>query len=317
MKKWLSLGCLSLLMGCTSQSAPVASSLSSAPTFYDYTIRSPQGEVLSVTQLADAVKDADIVLVGEWHGHPAAHLLQAQLLAAMYSNNSNIALSMEQFTRDKQTVVDDYLQGKLGEAELKKQGNAWPNYTSDYRPLVEFAKANKLDVIAANAPKPIVRCIGKFGGDYLAKLPANERAWVADSLTLSKDAYQEKFIRSMHHGNEAKTLRQFAAQTAWDDTMAESMVNYLANHPNTQILHTAGLFHVAEGLGTASRIASRNPKLKVVMVTPINADSPLDGNAPDYQVEMMALPKQYHSKEAMMAAMGKIHGRNKTLQCYE
>lgn len=327
MKQWLSLGCISLLVGCSAQSSSSPSSIKAAPsavtastlapTFYDYTIRSPEGEVLSIATLASQIQDADIVLVGEWHGHPAAHLLQAQLLAALYSQNTSLALSMEQFTRDKQAIVNDYLADKIGEASLKEEANAWPNYISDYRPLVEFAKANNLDVIASNAPKPIVRCIGKYGENYLDRLPQNERTWVADSLTLTEDAYQDKFISSMHHGDEAQTKRQFAAQTAWDDTMAESMVNYLASHPNTQILHTAGRFHVEEGLGTASRILSRNPNLKVVMVTPVSSDTTLNPKAPDYQVEMQPLPKQYMSKEKMIAAMTKIHGRNKSLQCYE
>lgn len=327
MKQWFSLSCISLLVGCSAQSASSPSTINAipsavtantlAPTFYDYTIRSPQGEVLSLSALAVQIQDADIVLVGEWHGHPAAHLLQAQLLAALYSQNTNLALSMEQFTRDKQGVVDDYLANKIGEASLTKDANAWPNYISDYRPLVEFAKTNNLDVIAANAPKPIVRCIGKYGETYLNRLPTNERTWVAGSLTLAEDAYQDKFISSMHHGDEAQTKRQFAAQTAWDDTMAESMVNYLATHPNTQILHTAGRFHVEEGLGTASRILSRNPNLKVVMVTPVSSETVLKQGAPDYQVEMQPLPKQYMSKEKMIAAMTKIHGRNKSLQCYE
>ena len=49
--------------------------------------------------------------------------------------------------------------------------------------------------------------------------------------------------------------------------MAESMVDYLEQHPGRRIMHIAGNFHV-EGLGIASRIASRNPALKVALVVP-------------------------------------------------
>lgn len=242
--------------------------------------------------------------------------MQAQLFAELYRQNPNMALSMEQFTRDKQPVVNQYLAGEIGEKTLITEGNAWPNYISDYRPLVELAKQNGLDVIAANAPKPIVRCIGREGADYLARLPSNERKWVADDLTLTPDAYQAKFKASMHHGDEAKTQRQFAAQTAWDDTMAESMVDYLAKHPGKQIIHVAGRFHVAEGLGTASRIKARNPELNVVMVTPVTEQSNIAENAPDYRVNVMPLPKSYVSEDKMMAVMKNISGRNKELKCY-
>ncbi|KLV09287.1 hypothetical protein ABT56_03610 [Photobacterium aquae] len=318
MKKWLSLGLTSLLLGCSAQGEfSPAAQVTPPATFYDATIRSPDGQTLTISSLAQAVRDADIVLVGEWHGHPAAHLMQTKLFSALYAENPNMALSMEQFTRDKQHIVNQYLASEIGEKTLIKEGNAWPNYSSDYRPLVEFAKQHDLDVIAANAPKSIVRCIGQQGAGYLEQLPANERKWVAETLTLSNDRYRQVFNASMHHGDEAKTNRQFAAQTAWDDTMAESMVNYLALHPNTQIIHTAGRFHVAEGLGTASRILARNPALKVVMVTPITDESELSENAPDYTFKVMPLPTSYINKDKMKAAMNEIYSRNKGLQCYE
>ncbi len=323
MKSLICLGIASLLVGCASppsvnNTSPTTSTAATTrtTTLYDYTIASPQGEPLSVTQLAHALKQADIILVGEWHSHPAAHLLQAQLLAALYQQNPNITLSMEQFTRDKQAIIDAYLAGKIGEKTLVKEANAWPNYDSDYRPLVEFAKQNNIDVMAANAPKSIVRCIGRQGAEYLDKLPKNERLWVARSLTLAPDAYQQTFIDSMHHGNEAQTKRQFAAQTTWDDTMAETMVDYLKQHPQQQIIHVAGRFHTAEGLGTASRIQARNPKLKVMMVTPISDKVSLHADAPDFTVKMQPLPQRYVQKDKMMAAMTAMGKRNTDLKCY-
>lgn len=302
-----------LLSGCTTPSAPVEQ----APpdTFYDYTIRSPQGASLTEQQLAEALSDADIVLVGEWHSHPGTHLLQTRLLAAMYANRPDLALSMEQFTRDKQSVVNQYLNGEIGEQTLIQQGNAWPNYESDYRPLIEFAREHHLDVIASNAPKSIVRCVGRYGPDYLNRLPASERQWVAQSLTLENDRYKEKFTASMHHGDQAQTERQFAAQTAWDDTMAESMVDYLQTHPGHQILHVAGRFHTAEGLGTASRIAARHPGLKVVMVTPVTQDSPVAEGSPDFQVEVHPMPQRYVQEANMKAAFSNLKQRSSQLTC--
>ncbi|KJF99953.1 ChaN family lipoprotein [Photobacterium leiognathi] len=318
MNKWLalSLSLATVLTGCAASNHSPAS-VSNPSTFYDYTITSAQGNTLSVNQLALALKDADIILVGEWHSHPAAHLLQSQLFAALYQQNPNMALSMEQFTRDKQAIVDQYLAGEIGERTLVSEANAWPNYDSDYRPLVEFAKQHKLDVIAANAPKSIVRCISKQGAGYLNKLPTSERLWVAQSLTLNKDAYQAKFLNSMHHGNEDQNLRMFAAQTAWDDTMAESMVDYLKSHPNKQIIHVAGRFHTMEGLGTASRIKARNPNLNIALVTPVTAKEKLADNAQDYRVTMAPLPVRYVQKENQSKAMKKMMMRNKELKCYE
>ncbi len=108
-----------------------------------------------------------------------------------------------------------------------KQANAWPNYESDYRPLVEFAKQKNLPVIAANAPKGIVRCIGRQGIDYVNKLDDEQRTFIAESINTASSPYKEKFMASMHHGKPEQTEKQFAAQVTWDETMAESIVNYL------------------------------------------------------------------------------------------
>ncbi|MDG4869738.1 ChaN family lipoprotein, partial [Guyparkeria sp. 1SP6A2] len=86
-----------------------------------------------------------------------------------------IVLSMEQFSRDSQPYLDQYLQGEIGEQYLIEQSNAWPNYASDYRPLVELAKHHQRPIIAANAPKNMVRCIGQQGIEYLDKLPKEQR----------------------------------------------------------------------------------------------------------------------------------------------
>ncbi|MCV5900204.1 ChaN family lipoprotein, partial [Escherichia coli] len=86
-----------------------------------------------------------------------------------------------------------------------KQANAWPNYESDYRPLVEFAKQKNLPVIAANAPKSIVRCIGRQGLDYINKLDDDQRMFIAQAINTGSSPYKEKFMASMHHGKPEQT----------------------------------------------------------------------------------------------------------------
>ena len=86
-------------------------------------------------------KGYDVVFIGELHDHIANHLAEMALLKALQARMPAIALSMEQFERDVQPVVDDYLAGRIGEESLKSKGRAWRNYAEAYRPLVEYAKA--------------------------------------------------------------------------------------------------------------------------------------------------------------------------------
>ena len=185
--------------------------------------------------------DADIVLVGELHTHPAVHLLQARMLAGLAADGRPLVLSMEQFSRADQPVLDAYLAGRIGEAALIRDGNAWPNYQSDYRPLVEFAKAHHLPVIAANAPKPLVSCVGQEGPAWLDQLPASRRSQLARTLTLGDDPIARsswpRSIMAMPTATPAALPPRPAGTTpwprAWWITCAATRANASCTSPAT------------------------------------------------------------------------------------
>lgn len=282
-------------------------------TFYDYQLLSPQAKPIQLSQLPNALTDADVILIGEWHTHAGVHRFQTDLIQQLITENKTVALSMEQFSRDKQDVVDQYLAGTIGEQVLITNGAAWPNYESDYRPLVELAKSNDLDIIAANAPKPIVRCIGRQGLDYLNKLTDKERSFLASDIDTSTTPYKEKFMASMHHGKPEQTEKQFAAQVTWDETMAESIVTYLAQNNGSQVVHIAGKFHTELGLGTKASILKRNGNLKVAVVTPVPDNTSTSGN--DFRLVVIEPPVRYIQMENRMKAYQKLKGRNDDLTC--
>lgn len=240
-------------------------------TLFDYQLLDAQGQPWSVEQAAPQWADVDVLMVGELHGHQGIHRFQADLFASLLHQTRPWALAMEQFSRDHQVEVNRYLAAELGEEAFIKQAAAWPSYKSDYRALLALAQAGSAPVIAANAPRAIVRCIGKLGPKYLSRLTDTERGWVATQLTLEADEYKARFMANRHHG-QAPTEWQFAAQTSWDDTMAESMANYLADHPGHGVMLTVGRFHINEGLGTVARLHARNPQLKIAVVYPYSAD---------------------------------------------
>jgi len=289
-------------------------------TYFNYNLQSPSGLDIGLKGFVADIQDADVVLVGEWHTHTGIHRFQTELLQSMIAANDNVTLSMEQFTRDKQAIVNAYLASEIGEGTLIKQGNAWPNYTSDYRPLVELAKTNKIDIIAANAPKNIIRCIAKEGIGYVDKLPTDERLWLAENINTQASPYKTHFMASMHHGDESQNENKFASQVTWDETMADSIVNYLADNPNKQVMHIAGKFHTENGLGTAASILARAPELKVVIVTPVNVNSALVGNKEttnDYRLQVITPPKQFVKEANMMASFKDLSKRNDKLVCIE
>ncbi len=285
---------------------------SSLVTLYDYQLFSPTAETIQLDSLSDPLTYADVILIGEWHTHTGIHRFQTDLLNTL-GTPGGTALSLEQFSRDKQGILDQYLRYEIGEQTLIQQAKTWPNYESDYRPLIELARSRSIDVIASNAPRKIVRCIGRNGLSYLDQLDAKQRRYVASVIDTQASPYKDKFMSSMHHGDPQQTADQFAAQLTWDATMAESIVNYLENESGKQVIHVAGTFHVEQGLGIAAQIQTRNPDLKIAIITPSSIEP--DPESSDFTLAVLPLPERYVLQENRIKAYQAIHNRNDTLNC--
>jgi uncharacterized iron-regulated protein len=242
--------------------------------------------VVSVDQLAKVLRSYDVVFYGEIHSHPGVHIQEMALLRALYDRDPHWILSLEQFERDTQAVVDDYLAGRIGENALIDKGRAWNNYLTSYRPLLVFAEAHHLPVVAAEAPGWAVACVGQYGPKILGAFTTTERAWVAADLDVTPGPYRDKFMQflggSPSHGGggatpeaEARAERSFAAQVTRDDTMAESIERAIAAHPGYKVMHVTGTFHAESFLGTVERLRRLQPSLKVAVVDAIEVDDPL------------------------------------------
>jgi uncharacterized iron-regulated protein len=227
-----------------------------------------------------------VVFFGESHRHPGIHLQQQRLLRALHQRHPGWIVSLEQFERDVQPVVDAYLAGKIGENALVENGRAWDNYRTSYRPLLQFAKDQQLPVVAAEAPVWAVVCVGQWGPEILEQFTPEERSWVARDLHLGEGAYRDKYMKfqagaATHGGGAAPTPqarlraeRSFAGQVARDDTMAEAIDTALRRHPGRKVLHLDGNFHSAGFLGTVERLKLRNPALKIAVIDPVEVADP-------------------------------------------
>jgi uncharacterized iron-regulated protein len=112
------------------------------------------------------------------------HFLEHKIFEALYQTyGDKIALSLEMFETDNQLVLNEYLAGKIDEKRLAKDARLWNNY-KDYRPMVEFAKANKLPVIAANPPRRYVSMVSKGGMQPLLELSKEAKNYYHHCLTI-------------------------------------------------------------------------------------------------------------------------------------
>ncbi len=300
-------------------------------SLYDYQLQNAKSkQSISVSELAQQIQNADVVFIGEYHSHSASHLLQMQLLTALYQHHPRLILSMEQFTRDKQNIVQQYLASEIGEQTLIKQGDAWDNYPSDYRPLVEFAREQQLPVIAANTPINLVRCVAKQGPEVINKLSEENKRWIATDITSSSSKYQQKFMQAMggHGGSHHKKSKDktgdkpamklsnsFYAQLARDNTMAESIYMALKKSPNSLVVHTNGAFHSDNHLGTVDALKRLDPSLEIKVISPQFINEAKDWSKGDYIYTIKPMPTRYVKKENRDKAIRAMMAKRKGSKC--
>ena len=229
----------------------------------------PTGTVVSLAQMLAVAGDARIVYLGETHDNPASHRLQLQMLQALAELHAGRqALGMEMFARSQQPALDRWVKGLLDEKTFLKESRWFENWSMDfayYRDLLNFARDRHIPIIALNAEKPLVKAVRSKTTDQLG---AEERAQLPD-LDLA-DRYQRGMVTAIFsdHVHEGIQLDGFVrAQTVWDETMAESVVRYLAS-PAGKDMHlmvVAGGDHVSHGFGIPRRAFRRLPASYVLI----------------------------------------------------
>ncbi len=252
-----------------------------------FRIYASNGKVVTIEDVIRAMGETDVVLIGEIHNDPVAHRLELQLLesaAARYGTSAGadgarqIVLSMEMFERDVQTALDEYLAGLILERQLLTDTRPWSNYKSDYRPLIEFARSNKLAVLAANAPGRYANLVARSGRGALAGLSSQAKAWLAPlPYGEAGTAYAAKFNRamgSMGGGHQPESMKNILdAQVLRDATMAHAIAENLKSRKRPLVLHVTGLFHVEGRMGVPEHLKAYRPQTRMLVLVVVPAAS--------------------------------------------
>lgn len=233
------------------------------------------GKELTAAQLAQKLAKYDVVFFGEYHDQGEIHKAELDLLQALHKiKGERLALSMEMFEADNQTKLDDFLAGSLSEEDFLATSRPWPNYKTDYAPLVNFAKENKLAVVAANVPRFLAAHVAKNNASTDG-IEEQYKKWLPEHTYAPEGAYKDKFYAQMNLPEApmkmppARLAAVYVAQCLKDDKMAESIAAFSDAHNKMQVLHINGCFHSDGHLGTAQKLEALRPKLKVAVITPL------------------------------------------------
>jgi len=204
-----------------------------------YVIYNAKGKKVSYEKMLKSLTKNDIILFGELHNNPISHWLQYEVTADL-NISKKLILGAEMIEADNQEVLNDYLDDKIDAKAMDSLARLWKNYKTDYAPLVNFAKENKLPFIATNIPRRFANSVYKKGFEALDSLSTKEKEWVAP-LPIEFDSelptYKNILLMMGDHGTPELVM----AQATKDDTMAHFILkNYQQDHV---FIHYNGAYH--------------------------------------------------------------------------
>lgn len=236
----------------------------------------PQDRPLEPREVAAGLDQAQVVIVGETHDHPGHHAIQLDFLKKMHAIPRPLVVGVEWLDATAQAHCDALASGQISLEEFARRVDwerAWGYPLELFAPILEFVRANRLPLVALNAPLASVRQIARQG---LASLTPEQRGQLAPALDLDDPAYREMIAGqfAVHAVSGGQTENFFAAQVARDETMAHRLAQALAPWPDGErrAVVFVGSGHFAHGLGLPPRIQRRLPGVRLVSVLPVEPD---------------------------------------------
>jgi uncharacterized iron-regulated protein len=243
-----------------------------------YRLFTATGKPADYDRMLTELAQADVVFFGEQHNDALGHWLELQVLRDLVKlkKPGQLALGLEMFERDVQPLVAQYAAGTLPDTAFERQARPWPNYATDYRPLLQFAREQKLSIIGTNAPRPYARQVARGSLATLEQLPPAEKALLAPlPLRVDTEWPGYKKMAAMFgtdasaHGGGAQPIIQ--AQALKDATMAHFIQKSLA--PGQTMLHVNGSYHSDNHDGIVGYLRQNAPALRVKTMSVVSQQS--------------------------------------------
>jgi uncharacterized iron-regulated protein len=176
---------------------------------------------------------------------------------------------MEFVNYTNQASLDQYRAGSIDEAQFLADIK-WSGFGFEfYKEQINFPRLDLGEfTLGLNIPRSITTKISRQG---LASLTQDEQKIMPPNFAVGGDLYKARFMEAA--GSHCKNPDNcFTAQSAWDDTMAWSAVNFIEKHPDQVLVILVGEFHVQYGGGTPARILARKSNAQIVTLSQIWAE---------------------------------------------
>lgn len=222
------------------------------------------GKEIDISELVKQLEHYPIIFVGDHHNTEKTHQFFTKLLKQMDKKAYKLNLANEWFTKEHNTLLKDYTDGKIDSKQLKEK-RQWDKFTKfkwDYlEPIYETVKKNGGKLYGVNLTKEQRTKISSSKTDEMTK----EEKIFYDSLDLNVSAHQKLVMPYLNHckkmpskSEEPCEQRMYRVQVAWDSYMAKNiaeLANEVLSSPKDKLIVFVGSMHIEYDLGIPLRFA--------------------------------------------------------------
>ena len=256
----------------------------------------------------------EVVLLGEQHDAADDHHWQLQTLSALHAQRPQMEIGFEMFPRRLQPVLDRWVAGDLTVRQFIEQSDwdkVWALPIELYLPLFEFARMNRIPMLALNIERKLSQTLAEKGWDAV---PLAEREGVSRAAPPSAayrdfllDTYRqhlemqdednakaEKYARGIKHETNRKFEYFVESQTTWDRAMAEALASRIAPGPGGKkplLVGIMGSGHLRFGYGVPHQLSDLGVKNTGILMS-VAVDAECATIRSGLADAVFALPKQ-------------------------
>jgi uncharacterized iron-regulated protein len=220
-----------------------------------------------------------VIFIGETHDHYQDHLAQLEIIRGLHARDADLVIGVEYFQARFQQALDAYIAGQSNEKQLLRKTEYFERWRFDYRlyrPIMQYARAQGIPVIALNIPTEISQKVARSGIDSLSR---SEKTQIPQEIDRSDTAYRER-LRAVFNAHEERAAAPGSfdyfveAQLLWDEAMAETAATYLQRHPQRPMVILAGNGHLLYGSGIPRRLLRRIAVDSAIVLNANGIDDP-------------------------------------------
>lgn len=243
------------------------------------------GRHIGFEEMIDSLGRAEVVFIGENHNCPISHWMELEITKALHARHgADLMIGEEMMETDNQLILDEYMQGKISYDRFETEARLWPNYSTDYYPVVYYAKDNGIPFVATNVPRRYANAVSNGGLQVLETFSPEALSYIAPlpiPFEYSTEDADAKFgmmqLLSRRTPEEMRNLAE--AQALKDATMGWMIAKSMK--PGSRFVHINGTMHSNNGDGIIPYLLRYRPNTTIATVTSIREDE-IDSIDPDY-----------------------------------